>query len=152
MAQEQQSSGLHIFVSLKQLSSTCHVSFLAAPDAVHKHKFSLTHFIHFSYLSDGLTFTNKPYDSQPTDVPRQSGVSTQIPSLTFRVKTGASTPPASFRTGGTTSFRGPPSGPNPMSCQLRIQGNCPDASLCRAYAFAALNGMGIFCLFYLKTF
>ena len=28
----------------KQLSSTCHVSFLAAPDTVHNHKFSLTHF------------------------------------------------------------------------------------------------------------
>ena len=32
VAQELQCSGLHIFVSLKQLSSTCHVSFLAAPD------------------------------------------------------------------------------------------------------------------------
>ena len=58
-------SGLHIFVSVKQLWSTCHVSFLAAPDTDHKHKFSLTHFIHFSYLSDGLTFTKEPYDSQP---------------------------------------------------------------------------------------
>ena len=66
----------------KQLSSTCHVSFLAAP---HKHKFSFTHFIHFSCLSDGLTFTNKPKDSQPfkpCDVPRESGRSTQIPFLT----------------------------------------------------------------------
>ena len=35
--------GLHIFLSLKQLSSTCHVSFLAAPDTDHKHKFSLTY-------------------------------------------------------------------------------------------------------------
>ena len=37
----------------------------AAPDIGHKHKFSLTHFIHFSYLSDGLTFAYKPYDSRP---------------------------------------------------------------------------------------
>ena len=67
------------------MSSTCRVSFLATPDTDCKHKFSLTHFIHLSYLSDGLTFTNKPYDSQPIDtcdVPRQSGGSTQIPSLT----------------------------------------------------------------------
>ena len=79
------SSGSHIFVSLKQLSPTCHVSLLAAPGTDHKHKFSLTHFIHFSYFSTGLTLTNKPYDSQPIkscDVPRQSGGSTQIPSLT----------------------------------------------------------------------
>ena len=48
VAQELQSSGSHIFVSLKQLSSTCHVSFLAAPETDHKHNFSLTHFIHFS--------------------------------------------------------------------------------------------------------
>ena len=42
--------------------------------------------IHFSFLSDGLTFTNKHYESQPTflpcDGPRQSGGSTQIPSQT----------------------------------------------------------------------
>ena len=31
----------------------------------HKHKFSLTHFIHLSNLSDGVSFTNKPYDSRP---------------------------------------------------------------------------------------
>ena len=71
-------------MSLKLLSSTYHVSFLAAPDTDHKHKFSLTHFIHFSCFSTGLTLTNKPYDSQPIkscDVPRQSGGSTQIPSL-----------------------------------------------------------------------
>ena len=52
-------------MSLKQLSSTCHVSFFAAPDTDHKHKFSLTHFIHFFYLYDGLTFAHKPYDSRP---------------------------------------------------------------------------------------
>ena len=80
-----QDQGLHIFVSLKQLSSTCHVSFLAALDTDYKHKFSVTLFIHFFYLSDGLTFTNKHCESQPTkpcDGPRQSGGSTQIPSLT----------------------------------------------------------------------
>ena len=67
-----QSSGLHIFVSLKQLSSTCHVSFLATPDTGHRHKFSLTHIIHFSCLSNGLSFTNKPFDSQPLDTLRCS--------------------------------------------------------------------------------
>ena len=36
----------------KQLSSMCHVSFLAAPDTDHKHKFSLNYFF---YLSDNLT-------------------------------------------------------------------------------------------------
>ena len=53
-------------------TSTCHVSFLAAPDTDHKHKFSLIHFIHFSYLSDSLTSTNKPYDSQPKNTLRCS--------------------------------------------------------------------------------
>ena len=53
-------------LSLKQMTSACHVSFFAAPDTDHKHKFSLTHFIHLSYLSDGLSFTNKPCDSRPT--------------------------------------------------------------------------------------
>ena len=72
----------------KKLSSTCHVSFLAAPDTDNKHKFCLTHFIHFSYLSDSLTFAHTssmvldPY--LPCDVPWQSGGSTQIPSLTQR--------------------------------------------------------------------
>ena len=41
---------------LKQLSSTCHVSFLAALDTDHKHKFSLTF---LTYLSDSLTNTHK---------------------------------------------------------------------------------------------
>ena len=68
---ELQSSGLHIFVSLKPLSRPCHVSFFAAPDTDHQHKFSLTHCTHFSCLSDGVTFAHKPYDA-----------STQIPSLT----------------------------------------------------------------------
>ena len=39
---------------LKQMSSTCHVSFLAAPDTDHKHKFSL---IYFTYLSDNNQHT-----------------------------------------------------------------------------------------------
>ena len=47
---------------LKQLSSTCHVSFLAAPDTDQKHKFSHTY---ITYLSEGLTFTNKPTDPRP---------------------------------------------------------------------------------------
>ena len=86
-AQELEGSRLHIFVSPKQLSSTCHVSSLAASDTDHQHKFSLTQFIHFSYLSDDLTFAHKPYDPRPIyiyipcDVPQQSGGSTQIPSL-----------------------------------------------------------------------
>ena len=67
VAQWLQSSGLYIFVSLEQLSSTCHVSFFAAPDSDHQHKFSLTHFIHFSYLSGGLTFAHKYCDSRPID-------------------------------------------------------------------------------------
>ena len=70
----------------KQLSPTCHVSLFAAPDTDHKQKFSLTHFIHFSYLSDGLTFASKPCDPRPHLYPamfhsRVAG-STQIPSLT----------------------------------------------------------------------
>ena len=47
VAEELQSSVWHIFVSLKQLSSTCHFSLRAAraePDTDHKHKFTLTHF------------------------------------------------------------------------------------------------------------
>ena len=70
-----QAQGLHIFVSPKQLSSTCHVSSFAAPDTDHQHKFSLTHVIHFSYLSDCLTFAHRPCDSRPIyiryDVPRR---------------------------------------------------------------------------------
>ena len=80
VAQELEGSGLHIFVPL---SSTCHVSFLAAPDTDHKHKFSLTHLIYFSYLSDRLTSTSSMVldPDLPCDVPRKSGRSTQIPFL-----------------------------------------------------------------------
>ena len=46
----------------KKLSSTCHVSFLAAP--VHKHKFFLTHLTFLSFLSNSLTYTYKIYDSR----------------------------------------------------------------------------------------
>ena len=66
----------------KQLSSTCHVSFLAAPDTDHKHKFSLTY---LTFLSDNLTNKHKTFGARsilPCEVPRQSGGSTQIPSLT----------------------------------------------------------------------
>ena len=67
---------------IAHLSSTCHVSFLAAPDTDHKHKFPLTF---LTYLSDSITNTHKtlvhdPY--VPCEVPRQSGGSTQIPALT----------------------------------------------------------------------
>ena len=72
------SSGL--LVSLKKLSSTCHVSFLAAPDTVHLQKYSLTH---LSYLSNDLTDTHTRLlvhdEYLPCDVPRQCGGSTQIP-------------------------------------------------------------------------
>ena len=68
----------------KQLSSTCHVPFLAAPDTDHKHKFSLTHLPHLSFRqshqhTQDLWYTIHTY---PVEVPRQSGGSTQIPSLT----------------------------------------------------------------------
>ena len=79
MAQELQGSGLHIFVSLKHLSSTCRVTFLAASATDHKHKFSRTHLIYFSCLFDSLTFLDQHF---PCDVPRQSGGSKRIPSLT----------------------------------------------------------------------
>ena len=58
MAQELEGSGLHIFCVQIKLSSTCHVSFLAAPDTDHKNKFSLTDLIYFSFLSDSLTNTH----------------------------------------------------------------------------------------------
>ena len=46
---------------LKQLSSACHVSFLAAPDTDHKHKFSLTY---STYLSDVLFLTPKTFGAR----------------------------------------------------------------------------------------
>ena len=71
MARELEGSGFFIFVSLKQVSSACHVSFLGAPDTDNKHKFSPTH---------TRSLVHDPY--VPCEVPRQSGGSTQIPALT----------------------------------------------------------------------
>ena len=88
-------SGLHIFVSLKQLSSKCHVSFLAAPDTDHKHKFSPTSPI-FPTISPTHTrpLVHDPY--LPCEFPRQSSGSTQIRSLTgyepHLIETGAIEP------------------------------------------------------------
>ena len=48
----------------KQLSSTCHVSFAAAPDTDHEHKFSLTHITH---LSDDLSNTHKKFHGRVAD-------------------------------------------------------------------------------------
>ena len=76
VAQELESSGLHIFVSLK-LASTCHVLFFAAPDTDHQHKFSLTHFHPFL-----LSFRRSHLYKQALWFSTQSGGSTQIPSLT----------------------------------------------------------------------
>ena len=66
----------------KQLSSKCHVCFLAAPDTDHKHKFSLTYLTFFPTISPTNTrpWAHDPY--LPCEVPRQSGGSTQIPSPT----------------------------------------------------------------------
>ena len=56
----------------RTISSTCHVSFFGAPDTDHKHKFSLTHFIHFSYLYDNLTNTHKRFGSRSMFTVRSS--------------------------------------------------------------------------------
>ena len=45
----------------KQLSSTCHVSFFAAPDTDLKHKFPITY---VTYLSDALSFTPKSFGAR----------------------------------------------------------------------------------------
>ena len=50
----------HLCVA-KQLSSACHVSFFAAFDTDHKHKFSLTY---FSYFSDNLANTHKTFGTR----------------------------------------------------------------------------------------
>ena len=47
---------------VEQASSTRHVSFLAALDTDHKHKFSLTY---LSYLSDSLTNTHNTFGTRP---------------------------------------------------------------------------------------
>ena len=66
----------------KQLSSTCHVPFLAAPDTIHRHKFSLSLSPIFPTISPTHTRPLVHDEYLPCDVPRQSGGSTQIPSLT----------------------------------------------------------------------
>ena len=55
---------------IAHLSSTCHVSFLAAPDTDHEHKFPLTF---LTYLSDSITNTHKTLVHDPyvlCEVPR----------------------------------------------------------------------------------
>ena len=61
---------------LKQLSSTYHVTFFAAPNTDHKHKFSLESHQH----TQDLWYTIHIYPAKFHG--RQSGGSTQIPSLT----------------------------------------------------------------------
>ena len=58
----------HLCVS-KQLSSTCHVSFFAAPDTDQKNKFSLTY---LTYLSDVLSLTPKSFGARSTVTLRRS--------------------------------------------------------------------------------
>ena len=54
-------------VLLKQVSSTCHVPFLAAPNTDHKHKFSLTQFSStFLFRSDSPTNTHKIFGTVHT--------------------------------------------------------------------------------------
>ena len=65
---------LRIFVSLKQLSSTCHVSFFAAPDTDHKHKFSLTNLtclpVVLSLMESNYSGRLSYVSSQPAMIPR----------------------------------------------------------------------------------
>ena len=61
VAQELQSSGLHIFVTTKQLSCTSHVSSFAAPDTDHKHKFSLLSFRQSHQHPQDLRYTTTVY-------------------------------------------------------------------------------------------
>ena len=71
----------HLCAILKQLSSTCHVSLLAAL-ANHKHKFSLTYLISLPTISPTHTRPSVHDPYLPCEVPRQRSGSTQIPSLT----------------------------------------------------------------------
>ena len=75
--------GLHIFVSLKQLSSTCHVSFLALTTSTNSLSSTPPIFPTVSPAHTRLMVLD-PY--LPCDVPRQSDGSTQIPSLTHFTK------------------------------------------------------------------
>ena len=68
----------HLCVS-KKLSSTCHVTFLAAPHTDHNHKFSLTYLTYFSPSHPSL-LAHDPY--LPCEDSRHSGRSTQTPFLT----------------------------------------------------------------------
>ena len=79
-----QDHGLHIFAFPKQLSSTCHVSFLAALDTDQKHKFSPISSTSpvFPTVSPSQTSTMNLNPYTPCDGPRQSDGSTQIPSFT----------------------------------------------------------------------
>ena len=61
VAQGRTAQDLHASVSQNDLSSTCHVSFRAAPDTVHQHKFSHTY---LSNLTVVLSHTLKPVDAR----------------------------------------------------------------------------------------
>ena len=65
------------------MSSTCHVSFLAANDTDHKHKFSLTY---VTFLSDVLSLTPKSFGARSIFTQRRSTAEWpdqhQTPSLT----------------------------------------------------------------------
>ena len=70
----------------KTIASTCHVSFLAAPDADNKHKCCLSPISPTSHIfptvspsQTSLMILNPPI---PCSGPQQSGGATQIPSLT----------------------------------------------------------------------
>ena len=68
-------TGLHSMITFHQANtrgSSSRIAHLCVPETIchpsvmsHQHKFSLTLFIHFSYLSDGLIFAHWPYDSRP---------------------------------------------------------------------------------------
>ena len=62
-------SRLRIFVFQNSCQSTCHVSFFAAPDTDHKHKFFLTY---LTYLSDVLSLTPKSFGARSIFTLRRS--------------------------------------------------------------------------------
>ena len=64
MAQGSSSRIVHLCLCLKTLSSTCHVSFLAAPDTIQLHKISDTY---LSCLSSDLTDTYKTVHGRVAD-------------------------------------------------------------------------------------
>ena len=64
MAQGSSSRIAHLCLCFKTLSSTCHVSFLAAPDTVQLHKISVTY---LSCLSNDLTDTYKTVHGRVAD-------------------------------------------------------------------------------------